>query len=353
MSSLYKRGGMWVLQWREDGKKIVKTTGVSVANDPAGKLAEQVQRDHDSAEAKQTAGVRDAPALIRECLDRWLAARKRTAPRYFENRSSAAKRICAWFEGRRVDTFDLVTPELVEEYIQDRLESVGPKTARGDLDMIRGAAKIANRTRTINPIPVDSWPVIERTTTRRPDTVGAYTADEVERIIDDLGKRPGAAAWRLPTLCLAYLGCRWSELERARVGDLRLDESPPMIRLENHKTGKAVSSQFRWVEVHPRLVSEFRSRVQILGRDLNSPLIEMPNQNQARKVMMRTCKRLGIQYRRTHGLRHFWISQMLSAGCPLPVVMAQSGHRNLSTVQGYLHLPDRHPGWISKAFPGK
>ncbi len=349
MSSLIKRDGSWHLQWYDaDGKQHKRSTRIRIADDPQGKIARQVQRDFDSRQAKSLAGLEDERLTVRDALSRHLASIRQTSARYRADCEARAKRLTDWFERQGVNLFDQIEPKHLDLLIEARqAEGIANKTIKYDLDQLKAAARLANRRRTVRPIPVETWPKVARTTSARPDRVGAYTLDEVTRLIEFLGKRQQRAHWQLPVKLLAYLGCRWGELTALRVGDIDLKSSPPMVRIESRKTARNRKEQHRFVEVHPEILEDLQK---ITAKRPTEDLIVPPgpDHHNATNVLSRACKALGIRYRRLHGLRHFWISTMLSKGVPIAVVMTMAGHRNLSTTQGYLHLDPRQTGYIHR-----
>jgi len=347
MSSLIKRGAVWYITWYVDGNQRWKSTRIKVSDDPGGKSAKQVQRDHDSRAAKQIAGLEDERLTIQDALARQIASIRQASVRYQGDCKARASRLVKWFERRGIVLLEQILPKHIDKLIEERKRAgLAGKTIKYDLDQLKAAIKIANRTRTIKPIAVGAWPTVARTTAMRPERVGAYSLDEVTRIIEYLGKRQQRKHWQIPIKLLAYIGCRWGELEALRVGDVDLRGQSPMVRIESHKTARSRKEQHRYVEVHPAILQDLAALVS--GRGTEDLLINVPDRHNACNVLTRACKALKIRYRRLHGLRHCWISTMLSAGVPLAVVMTMAGHRNLSTTQGYLHLDPKQTGWISR-----
>jgi len=350
MSTLFPRGPVWYIVWRDsDGRQRWKSTRIKVADDPTSKNAAQVQRDHDSRAAKQTAGLEDERLTVRDALHRHLmsASIRQACARYQTDCKSRATRLTAWLDRKGVSLFDQIQPKHIAALIEERREAgISGKTIKYDIDQLRAAARLANCHRTVKPIAVDTWPSVARTTAARPERVGAYSPDEVSRIIQRLAEGRQSQHWAIPIKLLAHLGCRWGELEALRVGDVDVSASPPMVRLESHKTGRNRAQQHRFLEIHPAILPDLAALV--ANRGTEDLLITVPDRHNATNVLKRTCKALGIRYRRLHGLRHYWISAMLSVGVPLAVVMQMAGHRNLSTTQGYLHLDSRQIGWIQR-----
>lgn len=350
MSCLRKRSGIWYLQYVENGKVVRRSTKIKVSEDPQGKIVLQIQRDFDTQRMKQGVGVEDVRMTLVFAFELWAQSKRRTSPAWQEDSKIRARKWVEWFGKHGVEEVTQITPELIEDYLNERSDVVSAKTLRTELDLLRAAVKLANRRLKNKPVAVDNWPTIERVTARNSARIGAYSSSEVEMILDDLGKWKRRCHWVEPILLLAYLGCRWSELKNIRISDLSLSVMPPVVRIESKKTARSISSQHRYVEIHPRLMPIIFQRIE--GRSPGEFLFKsLPEKRDATKVLSGCCKRLGIQYRRLHGFRHYWITTLLSAGVPLVVVMQMAGHRNIATTQRYLHLPDTHIGWIKDALP--
>jgi integrase/recombinase XerD len=347
MSSLAQIGGTWYLCWSEGGRRKRRTTGLTVAEDPKRKLAEQVQRDFDSARARSHAGVAESKVTIADACTALLATKRQMSASHQYDCAKLAERMPGWMAALGVQYLDDVTPEIVQEWIVRRLAEVAPKTAKNNLEQLVCAARLVNRSRKISPIRHDLWPKIHNVTPKNPAKRGAYSADEVGAILRDFARRKCARGNLLPLTFLAYVGCRLGELRAARVGDLRLDASPPTVRLESRKTARNREQQFRWVEIHPELLAPLRAHVE--GRPPSELIFPRLITRQALdRGLESCCERLGIQYKTVHGFRHSWITRLLQAGVPLATVMQMAGHRNIATTQGYLQLTAQNTGWISR-----
>lgn len=109
MSSLIKRGSVWYLVWIDaDGKQHKKTTRIKVKDDPAGKIAKQIQRDHDSHQAKQLAGLEDELMTIRQGLERYLQTLKQTSKEYQRDSKARAERLILFFKDLGLIYFDQI-----------------------------------------------------------------------------------------------------------------------------------------------------------------------------------------------------------------------------------------------------
>lgn len=343
MSSIIPRKGFWHLQYIIDGKKLHRTTKISIKDDPRKTLARQVQRDFDSAMAKGAAGIADTPTTISDGMKRYADSKRTTSPQWAEQVRVAAERWVSFFKARHITKFEAIRPEHITDFIAERqktkslktLQPVSQKTIKDELFVLRGAVKLLNASRKIAPVSMIGWPTIRKAPAYRKDRIGAYSADEVRAIIEHLSE-PRRRRWYLPGLFLAFTGCRYGEMARLTAADVRGN----FLHIESRKTATKPSDQYRMIELHPRLKTELMPIV--TGKkpaELVFPGVAEKHRD-FDKVMRRTCEALGIQYRRVHGLRHTWITELLRAGVPVPIVMKMAGHTNMNTTMRYLTLDD-------------
>jgi len=343
MSSVVKMGGTWYIQFYQGGKKHFRTTRIKVNMDPKKVLARQVQRDFDTAIAKGAAGVAEAPITIEEGMRRYADSKRTTSPQWAEQVRVAAERWASFFKARRVTKFEAIRPEHITDFIAERQKTKSPKTRqpvsqktiKDELFILRGSVKLLNDSRKIAPVSMAGWPTIRKAPAYRKDRIGAYSADEVRAIIEHLAE-PRRRRWYLPGLFLAFTGCRYGEMARLTAGDVRGN----FLHVESRKTATKPSDQYRMIEIHPRIKAELMPLV--TGKK-PAALVFPGTAEKHRdfdKVMRRTCEALGIQYRRVHGLRHTWITELLRAGVPVPIVMKMAGHTNMNTTMRYLTLDD-------------
>ncbi|HNV71292.1 MAG TPA: hypothetical protein PKO06_16425, partial [Candidatus Ozemobacteraceae bacterium] len=249
MSSIIKRKGFWHIQYIENGRKLHRTTKISVADDPRKLLAKQVQRDFDSANARATAGVADAPTTIADGLRRYAASKRGSvSPSWLEQVKAWSEKWIAFFASKKITKFEAIRAEHIQEFINFRQTEVSLKTVKEEVMVIRSCAKWLNTTRKVSLINYQSWPTVSKTPAARKERLGAYTSEEVQALLQYF-KQPRRQHWHLPLMFLAYVGCRFDEMASAQVGNVR--ES--FVKIESKKTTTSAKNQFRQVELHPKL----------------------------------------------------------------------------------------------------
>ena len=191
---------------------------------------------------------------------------------------------------------------------------------------------------------------------------GAYSstrspsAEQVRRLLDSLdGDDLPAVRDRAMLALMASLGLRRDEVSRLCVNSL-VDDSG-VACLEIHGKGNkrrrpeipdewgALSAVRRWIEraqlapdgpLFPRLINKG-------GWQLGSGLTG----NGIWHVCLRRMKAVGIEGCSPHSLRHSFITRMLEAGAPLPLVQLIVGHADPATTMKYNHARDLK-GWPAK-----
>jgi hypothetical protein len=87
----------------------------------------------------------------------------------------------------------------------------------------------------------------------------------------------------------------------------------------------------------------------VAGRSPDDPLLAQRKTRNGLIVELRAiCTELGIAYRRVHGLRHSWVTRLLSHGVPLALVQRMAGHRSIATTQQYIDVADGARGWVDR-----
>lgn len=336
MSSIYRRAenGVWYLQWYE-GKRLRK---VSLRTKDR-KIAEREKGKFDGERELVDHGLVDPRVPPDDLFRRWMdtkpGIKERTRERYHE----IWRRVSAFLGSMSVRLLGEVSPAHLVAYVSARM-AMGPasKTIAEELLMFKGMLKWAMENGFIRKMP-QPWPRI-KTTVSVPEKVGAYTAEEVARILEAFR---GTRFWEV--MCfLAWTGVRRSEALAVRVADI--DLAGEVVRIESEKTARNSLDQFREVEIHPELAPILRELIRGKPHDaLVFP--DFPREDLLTERIRSVCRRLKIRYRRLHGLRHSWISRMLAAGCPLAVVIYQAGHRNIGTTMRYLTVKSQ-AGWVRR-----
>lgn len=335
MASIFQRyGGIYYLQYYLNG--VLKRKSLGTKNkDAAKKLLRQFE-DHSE---QVNLGLIDAAIVPAKAFEKYLLGKTIKS-----NVVTRYRQMWRWVEAylakRQIQHLNDLTSSIVAEYPNWR--DCSRKTTREELRLLKSVVAWLVDNGHLRTSPVGTWPKV-KTPTKKPETIGSYSKIEVDQILEHFKNHPGGSALTF----LAFSGARRGEMEALVVADV--DLAAGQIILLSGKTATMTSNQRRLVEIHPRLFPVLKTAVQ--GKGPKEPVFSETRKHRPAwltQLLETACRHLKIQYRRVHGLRHFWITSMLSAGVPLAVVMKMAGHSNLSTTQKYLHLGDEHRGWVGR-----
>jgi|GEM_PF-946552 len=328
MGSIYQRGKneTWYYQYYRDGKlhkkslkTTIKATAISQKKILDGRL-EQVK-----------SGVAPKRALWTDAFKKFMAQkepvlRDGTLLRYKEMIATFS----AFLEEQKVMFVHKITYDHLTQYISKRQgEGRANKTIRDELAVAQGAIKMLIAEGTISESPIKKWPSL-KITAKHPERLGFYSASEITALIQHFEGKPFYG----PFLFFAYTGCRRSEARAAKVRDVRLSENT--ILLANIKTATSPVDQYRKLPIHPVLLPLLKERIH--GKksdDFLFPELQAHSRNWPQTCMEAAAKALGINYRRLHGLRHSFITLMLSLNVPIRTVMDWVGHEQFETTLQY------------------
>jgi len=229
-----------------------------------------------------------------------------------------------------VKSWGKLTADHVREYVALRQKAkAAAKSIDDELALWRGVLRWLWREGRLQEIPVRQWPAL-KCTPAHPDRIGFYTAEEIGRLKEHLRFREFRGAF----FAAAYTGARTDEIRRARVQDVRGE----VWNLRSRKTETESRDTWRPVPIHPELLPIIAERT--AGRPAEAPLfpeLEDHSRGWCHVQMRQACKKLGIQYRRFHGLRHTAATYLLASGMSIADVCAILGWTKLETAQRYVH----------------
>ena len=222
-------------------------------------------------------------------------------------------------------TLARLTPNLIREYLERRMETVCGETARKDGKLIRQVLDMARRQWGIglgaNPAELVELPPPCKPRTRR------LTEADLTRLATGLGRtrnRHLALAIELAV----HTGMRRGELLGARWIDLDLERH--VLLIPTTKTG-----QPRTIPLTPSALGTIEKlRAGSAGSDRLLPITA----NALRLAWERLKQRAGIVDLRFHDLRHEAVSRFFEAGLSVPEVALISGHRDPRMLFRYTHL---------------
>lgn len=314
----FVREGVHVIDRRVHGRRLKRSTGCI---DPAAAEAEYRRFEADPLgylpRSREGVSWDDA-------IPRFLRSQRAVAHNSAYWTEQQARILTAWGSRPAFQTLDSFDAADVKAYLADRAEGkAGP-------DGRRGPTGRATRNRELATLKaLMAWAREERLTGNR--------ADEAVKIVrEGRGKNAPreipAAEWR-PTLLrllprwrvacevLLGVGLRYSELARMRPEDVR----PGGIYVPESKNRDA-----RLVPASPRVVKSAR-RLLALGGVPDDRGMQLGDRLEA------ACRALGFVPFSAHELRHTYATACLRAHVDLETLRVRMGHRDLRTLQKYVH----------------
>jgi len=258
-------------------------------------------------------------------LLRYAKAQKRQSPRHFmENTRYHLNFLARRFEGFNVSDF---TFRAVQEFVDERLETVSPAMALKDVAYIKAIINKARREELTDFVP--NFPRIRPPKPR----TRWITAEEEDRLTAT------AAKHLKPLIRLAVdTGGRRSELLGLDWQNVDLERR--RITFVDTKNGEDRTI---------RLCERAYETLLDLGPKKSGPVFTYGGKpiKGVKTAFGAACRKAGIKDFRFHDLRHTFASRLVQGGVPLYNVMHLTGHKSLSMVQRYAHLaPDFQEGAI-------
>ena len=326
MSHIFEQAGRWYYQYRHGGKQKKK---------PLGKMtrpeASRVQKIWDAKLAQNKLGIGSARCPVEGSVEDYLAAKSQTLrPRSLERYQQILGRIKAWVVEAGLKTWEKLTAEHAREYVATRQKAkAAPKSIDDELGLWRVLLRWLWKEERLSEIPVRQWPVL-KCTPAHPDRLGFYTVEEIGELKEYLRFREFRGAF----FAAAYTGARTDEIRRARVKDVR----GGVWSLRSRKTETDSRDTWRPVPIHPELAPIIQERTKGRGpEEFLFPELGDHAAGWCHIQMAQACRKLGIQYRRFHGLRHTAATYLLAGGMQIADVMAILGWTKMETAQRYVH----------------
>jgi len=334
MGVIRKRGNIWYIDYRLNGRRYVKAIGKSKH------IAELALKDIEVRIAKKRAQL---PIEYR--IDEWekqfiryieATLRPRTVERY--------KECLRWFKDY-IDNLPKspcylsdITPEIIEDFKIERLrQGKKKKTVYNELAVIRRFLNLAVQRGHLHVNPMDKVEMPKLTDKKLPRFL---TKEELEKIYIELKQED-----RDVIKILANTGMRWGELRYLEWRDIDFDQKVIKIRRKKLHTGEywePKAGTERNIPMNKIVYEILNKRRQNRGFVFTTNMGNMLNKNNIRVRLQKVCEKLGIENVSLHTLRHTFCSHLVMQGVDLPTVAKLAGHRDIKTTMIYSHLARDH-----------
>lgn len=321
---LYKRGKVWWVRIRWDGRLIRRSTGTG-SKELARRIESKIQ-----SEIIEGRWFNREPAetvLFKEAWEKYMREEARyKSEGTYQRAIGCAKNFLPCIGDL---TLSEITPAVLSAYKTKRLEEgVKTGTVVKELQFIRRVFSLSKREWRLidqNPFEFFKMPAVndQRVRFLRPG--------EFERLLK------GCPSWLKPIVILArYTGMRQGNILSLTWS--QVDLQGRVIHLDNTKNRQRLSM--------PLADTPFNVLATMKGnkvRYLDCPFVFHENGKPYRRekvtmAFVRACRRAGITDFRFHDLRHDFASNLVQRGNDLYIVQHLLGHRDGRMTQRYAHL---------------
>jgi len=311
---LFKRkdSPKWWVTWNDrNGKRIRRSSGTTDR-----KLAEALAASWVKDDFMEVHFGKKPDLLFSEILLRYAKAMKRKNPEAFMDKTRyRIKFLNDRFGDHKVSE---LTYRVIQDFIDERLETVSPGMARTDVAYIKAAINRARREELTDVVP--NFPRIKPSRPRN----RWLTHEEEGRLVD------AAAPHLKPLIRFATdTGGRRSEL-------LGLDWR--YVDLANRRITfvQTKNGEDRTVRLCERA---YQTLVDLGPKDTGPVFTYKDKAMKGYKTAFDKARaNAGLEDFRFHDLRHTFASRLVQGGVPLYNVMHLTGHKSLEMVQRYSHL---------------
>jgi len=311
---LYKRkdSSSWWVSWSDqNGKRFRRSSGTADR-----KLAEALAASWIKEDFMEVNFGKKPDLAFSEVLLRYAQTLKRNNPSAFMDKDRyRIKFLAERFKGFNVSE---LTYKVIQEFVDERLETVSSGMALKDVAYIKAAINKARREELTDFVP--NFPRVKPSRPRN----RWLTFEEEERLVN------AAASHLKPIIRFAVdTGGRRSELFRL---DWRyVDLTNRRVTFIQTKNGE---------DRTVRLCERAYATLKALGPKSSGPVFTFGGKAlKGIKSSFDTAReKAGIEDFRFHDLRHTFASRLVQGGVPLYNVMHLTGHKSLEMVQRYAHL---------------
>lgn len=372
MASIYQRGRVWYLNWRDPQTKRRHREPIGAVTEREANLALKAKEVElgtgHSLLARATAGS-DIPQFGKFAIDyyEWFA---HEYPSSAVRMESILGHLVPFF---KFDRLDQIKPKKVEDYKRMRMQEPCMPTGRKDgpktLAVPNGAKSrkltsagtvtkelkafkaMLNRAVEWGIIEAHPFPRVSAPANLRSKIIGYYTPEQLQELYKHsrpprLGEFDYAPVWQF----LANTGLRRGEALKARKSDvingkLAHKELPDrsFIAVESipDNDERTKSGKLRRVPLN----SAALAALEHLG---NSHLLPRVTPESLTRAFARCARQAGLRGS-IHWLRHTFGSNLVLNGVPLIVVKELMGHASITTTEQYAHLmPDHLAGAVDR-----
>ncbi len=327
MATLRLRKNYWVIDYRLDGKRRVKSTKI-----PKGqkKLAEQYFAEFQGKMARRQIGW-DSPTLSLEAAaKKWLDTIQATkARKTFVQYQERLGQVIEWLKSNhpKISLLSEITPELLQEFVNHRAAIRHPNTVKNSFIHVRGFFNWCIKMGYLVSNPGDGVDLPRE----KQKPIRFFSVDEVRLIFQNAGPR-------LPFYqFLYYTLARLNEAATFRSEQVNFSRNVLIFHTTKSHRYDEVEISGKLRPVIERLCAGKKPD------DLLFPEEYAKRHNTLRLEFQDLLRRLDFSHAAIHTWRHTGISHLVMAGVTLRAVKEIARHQDIKTTMRYSHLA---PGYL-------
>ena len=294
MPTIRKRGKIWYLDYRIDGKRVKRSIG------PSKRVAElelkKIEVQLSQGDLKPPPQKKNLIEFFEE-LKKYIEVNKnqKTKIRYLEVLNHF-KEFLKDYPG--IIHLGQINSRIMEEYKQTRIEKVAPKTVNFELGTIGHFFNLAMKFNYISKNPVSD---VEKLRLQQ-KTPRYFSEEEIKLILENCGERLYPIF-----LTFLYTGLRKSELINLEWADIDLKNRVLKVHIKDFWEPKFGSA--RVIPINSKLY-EVMSNLEMKSIWVFSTQSGLQVRH-LRRELLRICDRLGIRNVTLHTFRHTFASHLL------------------------------------------
>lgn len=327
---VFKRGKSWYVDWRVSGKRFMKSFGRNQ------KMAELFLKHLELKEVRGELGIIENKVTVQEFIRKYLEYCKSSKSKStFRTDTNRLKRISEFLLHKNVKDLHQITPNLMEDFKTEILQTAKPRTFNHYLELIKAMLNKAVEWSHLRVNPLEGYKPLKNKYVRQ---IRFLTQEEINAVLEN-----SDPFMEKVIKILLYTGMRRSELVYLAWEDIDFKNKLITIQAKPEQGFHPKSYRPRSIPINPELEKILLDMPQkgkyVLDNGNNQPLHD-PNTYYVK--LTNITRKLGLKNVTLHCLRHTFASQLVMAGIDLRTVQEFLGHSTVLMTEQYSHLSPLH-----------
>lgn len=326
MAFLRKRGDIWYLYWRQNGKQKARSLGTKQKA-----VAKEYMHEFEHQRAKRKLG-QQTDISIDKLLEEYLnhAKATKTENTYHSHDKPRTKRFCNYLTERGISRASEITQKLAEDYQMSLLEEdLSPNTVRHCMFAASGLLTFA-----VNRQYIAINVIKNVSKVKAPENPPRYLSHEEWETVRQIARETDL--WPLVATAY-YTGFRNSELRHLTWPEVNFDRG--IITLHNKENFTLKNHQCRSVPLNEILRDILQKEADNQGYCFHDKWGRQYSKDRlCRQFRRQIVEPSELEHFSLHTLRHTFASHLVMKGVSIYKVSRWLGHRSVNTTMRYAHL---------------